>query len=329
MRARSTAAALLGLTLSLFVVPPAHADEVPAPTGTVRVTVKDSAGGAPTGMLLAMAVDGSSSATIPLIDGVATDAEVPPGQYALAAMTPWAGLTCAGFSPCTFAALQTDSLASLSMTGVLSVSAGSTATAALTVPLPTLTSASKLPGATLKVKMPAGYSEMITAMAASSGASGDFPPAVQWLRNGRATGRTSLSYPTRPSDAGATFTAKLTYNAQAMGPWTSLGLSTLAPVTTPGITLKRGTARLALGLPRTVKAGRRPTVRVRLTTPAGALSAWVRVRIGTRTVRVAVINGRGSFRLPALARGSYRVKATWAGSLVWKPATRRAVLKVR
>ncbi|WP_300681011.1 hypothetical protein [Nocardioides sp.] len=319
----------IAITSGLAPISAAHA--VDPATGTVVVTVVDDHDRPVPFTVGLISTAGDRAGNPAQASGPSVVTDVVPGSYGVVALTPWAGLSCAGVAPCT-SVIVGGSSPPTGITPVLTVHAGATAAYTLKVPSPKVVAHGSAPGSRLSLVLPSGYQELATVFAAQSSGTqtvASLQPSVTWLRNGVDTGVTATSYTSKASDGSGTIAARLTYNAYANQQWvdaTSVGISAF---TTDAVRLARGTSRLVLSLPASIKAGRRPTGKVRLITPGTTVSAWLSIKVGRKKVTVPVIDGVGRFKLPKLSKGRYRVSTSWGGNAALLPASASVRLRVR
>jgi hypothetical protein len=319
-------AALLSLG-TLGALTPAHAED----PGTVVLSFVDAHGRPVLGAAVLFAEDGSigPSSAAPAASRI-TLTGVAPGRYGVLGETAWAGLTCLGVGPCDTRVLSSPHVSSPS----LAVESGSTTVFTIRVAEPRVVTASKAPGTTLRVSMPAGYAPLATALLTSAHLpTGNIAPSVSWLRNGRVVG-TGVTYRTTAADGGSSVSARLVYNPLVRRAITTTSdpayFTGVAPVTTDAVSLARVSTSTRLTLPRRGKAHHRIAGKVVVTSSTGRARGWARVTVGRKHVRVHVVRGVGHFRLPKLDRGRYRVRATWLGTPSVVPSTSAArVLRVR
>ncbi|GAA1125298.1 hypothetical protein GCM10009606_01240 [Nocardioides aquiterrae] len=298
-------------------VAPASADE---PTGTVRVTVTD-APGAPVAAAIVLLPVGGTWTEAYRASGVATeDFVVPPGRYAVTAVTPWGGLRCAGVAPCSLPDLSGDDTV---VDDVVDVVAGGLATYTLTAPPPAEVEPVSWDPGRLEVSF-SGPMEQLALYLAGVAEFGH--PEVQWLRDGaEIAGAAGPSYTPTVDDVGRRLSVRLSYHPFAADYLADRLGTDPSPVTVDGPVVGP--------VPSAVTARLRPA-----SVPRGHRSELVaRVDGATGRVRVDVADWAGScrlrdarcrVRLPRLRPGTHVVDVAYLGSAVLAPSTTFTVLTV-
>ncbi|GAA4747752.1 hypothetical protein GCM10023350_35810 [Nocardioides endophyticus] len=346
MRARLARLAVLTATTSLVVagavgaVPSASAD--PAPSPNLVVNIVDTAGSATKGMVMLWSISDPEAGPIPLgeedpdsgapILASSYQALVPPGDYALFAITGWGGTICLGVSPCSISTISTGPLGGPgsmpNLTAGVTVPVSGAATVNLSSGLPALTG-SGIVGQPLTVDFPAGFDDLQTLMNSYLGVYGAIlgtttaAPGVVWTRNGQAIpGATGTTYVPTAQDVGNQVVATTSYNlllAALLGSMSQGTFQVPAPFTTTGITVKKVATAISLKVPAKIKFGKRPTARITAKTGTADLSGWTTLKIsGTKgQQRVLVRKGFAQVKLPKLKPGKHKVTATFIATNVY------------
>lgn len=313
---RALAAAALALAAALTVAPPAHA----AATGTLSVTLVDENGAPmPGGInLLGGGTLGSQA------QAVSTwETPLPPGSYAVLAITPWGGFQCAGIDPCDYLAFIGGSPSTPD--GSLVVEAGQTT--AVTIhgePPATLAGVGRV-GSPLTVDYSDGMQAMVDYLGASPG-SGGYAPTVTWLRDGEPIpGAVGTTYTPGPADAGHQVAARTAYLGAAQTLFSQLSGAPVEPRTTGSIGVERVPSKTFLTLVSSkIPVGHRGKSRVDVTSSGLLVTGKVTVQVGSWSQTRSLRNGSALVQLPLLKPGKYTVQASFAGSGAFDPSTAKS-----
>jgi hypothetical protein len=283
-------------------------------TGTLRVSVEDVRGPA-AGLIAVLPVDGEGKLDPDLAStGESThDFVLPPGQYAVVALTPWGGLDCVGVFSCSWWPLV---YGQVMVSGVVDVAAGATSTYVLAAPAPaTVEIPSDDPGALEVV-----FSEEMAGLASYLTGAAEFgTPSAQWLRDGlEIPGADRLRYRPVAEDAEAQLSVRLTYHDFAVVTLRrSFGADAGPIVLDASVPDRRASDVTARLRPATVRRDERSTLVARVQDGTGR----VRVEVGDRRRSCTLADGACEVRLPRLAPGRYPVTATYLGSSELLPGT--------
>lgn len=156
-------------------------------------------------------------------------------------------------------------------------------------------------------------------------------PAYQWQRDGMdVPGATGTSYLLGAADVGRRLTVRVTASAPGRTPGVATSAAT-APV-------RRAAPTVKVTAPRSVKAGRRPLVRIRVTSAVvDRVTGTVTVRYAGKVVRVPLgraDKGVVTLRLPARRAGRYTLAVSFAprgdaAGVLLGASARRVSIRVR
>lgn len=312
-------AATVALVGPAAVPAPAHA--VPAGDLTVRIL---DATGLPANGLVAIFRAGEGLpdevSQAPDAPGEYRFTDLPAGRYGVLTMTPWGGLTCAGVSPCEFAALQ--GISGITTVGAVDVTvAEAPAVHTLRTAVPGTVTGKSVVGNALSIT----WSSPMATMLAAFGTSG---PTVQWLRDGAPIpGAVATTYTTTGADQGHLVSARLAYLAG--GIWSSFGAAP-TPYTLAGRTVTKAASRTTVDIVRKkIAEGRSPGIRIDVTADNLPAPGQVKVTIGKRTYTKTLRNGSARVPVPGTLRpGRYRVVAKYLGTSSYSPSRASGVFTV-
>ncbi|GAA4747767.1 hypothetical protein GCM10023350_35830 [Nocardioides endophyticus] len=317
-------AALLLVLTTLFAVSPARAA---GPTGTLTIHVVDAAGQPLSGAV------GVYDSTPGESQGLGTKAStfefnLPPGSYAVYSMSTWGGLVCRGLVTCDNTTGVVTATHPLDPATALTVTEGGNTEHTLQAAVPATVTGSPSVGGKLKVALSEPVQNLV-AMLNNFGLGGAVE--YQWLRDGEATGVGTATYSPRVIDAGHTLSVQL----QMTGLMTfQLGQGwggDIGPRTLPVGTVGRvpTTARATLNRS-PIRANQRAALRIDVTGATEIVTGKVTATVGRRTWRLTLRNGSARLRVPKLKKGTYVVRAVFAGDSSYLPSTappRKLVVK--
>ena len=317
------AAALLGSSV-LVTATPAQAA---AGDATLVVNVVDQYGRPTVGILNAFASDATAfydsppgSPTVPSATHTFT---VPPDGYAFAGLTPWAGVTCVGITPC-----YTTGAPPSSTTPVATAVADTTTTYTIQVVVPTITGTGAV-GSPLSVQIPEGLKTLQNALAAYGGGG---TSGTQWLRGATdIPGATSPSYVTTPTDGSQVMTARLTPSGSQSFYFGQYG-APVQPFVTNAITMSKYTpakTKTKLTIARNLRVGERASLKVKVTSKTGQPEGLVTITIGKFKVRKPLKEGSVFITIPRLGAGTYKISTKYAGSDYFAKSTGKVTVTVR
>lgn len=348
-----TAAAALVITGALGAAPAANAEPEPEPNLTVAIV--DTAG-SPTqgGVVLVPTDDSGLESTIILgaEEGELDDPPtynlassyhefVPPGNYAIFAITGWGGLNCFGIEPCSLTGLVGGpGGGDVKLTSALTVPETGSATFNITSELPVLRGDGTV-GNVLRVDLPDGFDEVqklldVYMATFSDGLLGgiDLSPRVRWLRAGTPIDEASgIRYRPTAADVGKPVSAQVSYSPLLGALFSTVG-GGLFPIpndfTTNAITAKKVDTKVTLKLPKKIKKGKRAKARVSATAGGSFLSGWVRIKVkGGGSDLVMVRKGYAQLKLAKLKRGKHKVTATFLETNTYNSSHDTKKIKVK
>ena len=346
-----TGAAALVTTGALGAVP---ANAEPEPTPNLVVNIVDTTGQATLGNVTLLPVDD------PFLENAITlgttgngdfelastyEANVPPGDYGVLAITGWGGAICLGVSPCSL----------ISMVGGPTGGGTPKVTAGITVPetgAKALTITSGLPvlrgdgsvGSPLTVDFPEGFDALqkLFRLYLTSTSSGlfsgiDLASDVEWTSGDTPIDdATGLRYRPTAADVGKAVSATVNYNPILAAFLDSMsgGSDSVFPIpdafTTNAITAKKVNTSVTLQLPKKVKKGKRAKARVSATAGGNFITGWVKVKVARGgSDLVMVRRGYAELKLPKLKPGKHKVTATFLATNVYNSSDATKKIKVK
>jgi hypothetical protein len=293
------AGAALATSALVAAAGPAHA----ADTAKITVTVVDQFGQPAVAAVQAYDqantryYDGSPSA--PPITSVHTFTALPAGGFGFQTIGPWSGVECFGVTPCTVEGGST-------VTPVVSVAEGGTASYTVRVTVPTLSGGPAV-GAPLTIQTSPGFALMQSVAITQTGIPGTF--SQQWLRGtSDIPTATSPTYTTTTADAGQPVAARLTASPGVSVVFAEAGY-VVAPFTTRPVTVSKNATKTKVSF-------RQSTLAVKVKAAPGAVpDGKVKLSLGQFKATVKLKKGKATVALPKnLQPGTYTLKASYSGS---------------
>jgi hypothetical protein len=317
----AVAAALIAS--SLLAAAPSQADD--PTTGTVVVHIVDQYGRATAGSLETFDADGNAGGGLggPSTTAAATQTlSLPAGGYGFASLTPWAGVSCAGVSPCgitSFGDPQT-------VTPVVTVVDGATTTYTMHVVVPSISGGTAV-GSRLTLNIPPGLAELSAVSPIPGGVGGYL--TQQWRRGATAiSGATSTSYTTTYQDGSQRMSAVLAPSQYFSLIFAEEFHVPVTAFTTNAITMQKfvkGSTKTQVKVAKRVGVNERASVKVKVTSPKGTPAGSVTLKIGKFRVRKSLANGAAFFGLPHLKAGKYKLVTSYSGSVLFNPSKAKKV----
>lgn len=309
MRSLRLAAAVVLAASALAAVPAAVPAAQAAAEGRLTVKVVDANGSPDIGQIQIIG-PGGVGAEVGAVGYSAQAVDVPPGNYAAIAVTPWGGFSCVGVDVCSYIAAASGQFIP---NGDVVVTAGGTTTATIRAAVPATIGGGHMVGDTLTVDLSPGLLELTAVL---GGVAQGGLTAVQWLRDGTPiAGATGTSYVATPADTGKHIAARLMYGV-ALGYIKQLtGVTQVDPFITDSVTVKKRSSKTYIRMVRsTFTAGQQGVARVDVTSPNSVVTGKVKVAVGDWAITRALRNGRAVVRLPRLVPGTYQVTAAYQGT---------------
>ncbi|MEI5671980.1 MULTISPECIES: cohesin domain-containing protein [unclassified Nocardioides] len=147
--------------------------------------------------------------------------------------------------------------------------------------------------------------------------------AYQWRRAGRpVAGATGRSYVLRPADADALVDVVVSAAKKD---------HVTGSATAAAGTVARATTSTRVAAPRTVKKGKRPTVRIAVASSGITPAGTVKVTYGGKVVKAAATlkNGKVTVTLPRKKAGSYRLKVVYRPAVGFTASSKTVTVRVR
>jgi hypothetical protein len=248
---------------------------------------------------------------------------IPAGGYALLAITPWSGFTCAGVATCS-------PLGTSTVTPAVTVTAGQQTTYTMRVIVPSITG-SAVNGSQLSVQLPQGLATL-EAYPYGGYYGGALSP-VQWQRDGAdIPGAMNMVYSTVPSDGGHSLSARLTPSPNVTAIFGEEGMS-VTPLTTNAIAVQnvvRAKTKTKIKVAKRIRSTQRASVKVRIKSAHKVTAGYVTVKVGKFKTKKAVQDGTVFVSLPRLKAGHYKVVAKYLGATAFaKSKAKKVKITVR
>jgi hypothetical protein len=278
-----------------------------ADTATITVTVVDQFGQPALAAIQAFDqaldphFDGSPLA--PPISSTHTFTALPASGYGFQTVGPWSGIECYGVAPCAVGVPG-------SVTPVVFVGEGGTASYTVHVTLPTITGGPAV-GSPLSIQTSPGFQLMLALGVQQSGLQGSF--SQQWLRGtADIAGATGLGYTTTQPDAGQPVAARLTASPGVTAVFAQSGY-VVPPFTTRPVAVSKNATKTKVSFGHGV-------IKVKVTSVPGVVpDGKVKLKLGRFKTSVKLKKGKARVALPKhLQPGTYSLKAGYAGSTAFE-----------